>query len=548
MVKIRTCSDHIMGALVNLVALWNLLVGVGSVVRLDCDLWLLGTVAILALGTVDLLVERWSTVLDYAIEFHIDSEAHQGCSDSLVEEANEQFGSDQGVNNDEDHRNPNGWELIGILGSVSENQVACTSVEGSNGEHTNKDEHSSQNISEVELDKMLQVEDEATPGTLAVWVSRNSHECIGHQVQVLNQILEASNEASQKAANENNQSIVSVILFRGVGNGIDKHSQHEHDSMKERAQSDWAGVFEVGDHHTSNDTWRSSLFSVGWEVELSSRDHVNEFGLFADEWDDPNNAEEHGNGQTCGQIGPIEVLVVLARVFILYNCDFTHWHNTNETEAPEENGKEAEQEVVNGNESESLSCNHEVSGRVNDCNGNLHLRPVAPQHAVEDQEDKGSNTSSNKESSSCIGNLGSTIDVSTNSGQQHELNETNGGVSEQLSAVSHQVQVDEGVNEGETEGNKDGNLGDGHVLPELAHGLVCHDFVPLGLGCSTEFFRVFWHAKVQDIFGCVSLTWLDYAALFGGWEALIIVKLEVIRIRAYTSADSSEVNCITILF
>lgn len=97
-----------MGALVNLVALWNLLVGVGSVVRLDCDLWLLGAVAILALGTVDLLVERWSTVLDYAIEFHIDSEAHQGCSDSLVEEANEQFGSDQGVNNDEDHRNPNG--------------------------------------------------------------------------------------------------------------------------------------------------------------------------------------------------------------------------------------------------------------------------------------------------------------------------------------------------------------------------------------------------------------------------------------------------------
>jgi hypothetical protein len=98
-----------------LVALWNLLVRVSSIVGLDEQLWLLGIVAILAISTVDLLVERWGSVLNFTIEFDIDSKAHQSSSDSLVEEANEELSCDQSVDNDEDHGDPNGRKLMAFL-------------------------------------------------------------------------------------------------------------------------------------------------------------------------------------------------------------------------------------------------------------------------------------------------------------------------------------------------------------------------------------------------------------------------------------------------
>ena len=50
-------------ALVNLV-LWNLVVRVGVVVRVDHDLWLSSTLAVLAIDTINLFVERWRSVLN----------------------------------------------------------------------------------------------------------------------------------------------------------------------------------------------------------------------------------------------------------------------------------------------------------------------------------------------------------------------------------------------------------------------------------------------------------------------------------------------------
>lgn len=121
-----------------------------------------------------------------------------------MEESYEELSSDQGIENNENHWNPNRGELISILSSISEDQIAWASIEGGNGKHTNEYEHASQNISKVELDKMLQVKDETTPGTLAVWVTRDSHESIGHGVKVFNQILKARDEAFEEASNDYN--------------------------------------------------------------------------------------------------------------------------------------------------------------------------------------------------------------------------------------------------------------------------------------------------------------------------------------------------------
>jgi hypothetical protein len=74
-----------------------------------------------------------------------------------------------------------------------------------------------------------------------------------------------------------------------------------------------------------------------------------------------------------------------------------------------------------------------------------------------------------------------------------------------MSAVSHQVKVDEGEKEAKVERSENGDSSNTHVLPELTDGLIGHQSVPLFFGWSTEFFKVLWYAVVEDFSGSVSL-------------------------------------------
>jgi len=120
---IRAVSDHVVVSVVDIVTSWNLLVSFGTGLTIDSNLTMLGT-AILLHDTIHLFMERWRSVLHSTVEFDINSEAHQSGSHSLVEESDEQLSSDQGIENNENHWNPNRGELIGILSSISEDQIA----------------------------------------------------------------------------------------------------------------------------------------------------------------------------------------------------------------------------------------------------------------------------------------------------------------------------------------------------------------------------------------------------------------------------------------
>lgn len=106
---------------------------------------------------------------------------------------------------------------------------------------------------------------------------------------------------------------------------------------------------------------------------MSSRNHVYELHLLTDERKNPDDAEYHCNGQALASTVPNDFFVVIGAVFILHWSDFIHCNYTNETKTPEDNSEQAGEEVVNCNKSDSLSSNHEVSGGVNDCYGNLQF-------------------------------------------------------------------------------------------------------------------------------------------------------------------------------
>ena len=63
---------------------------------------------------------------------------------------------------------------------------------------------------------MLQIKDESVPSTGTIWVSRNSHESIGHGVKVLNETLEPSDAALKEASDKDNDSIVAILLFSSI--------------------------------------------------------------------------------------------------------------------------------------------------------------------------------------------------------------------------------------------------------------------------------------------------------------------------------------------
>jgi hypothetical protein len=200
-----------------------------------------------------------------------------------VEESDEELSRDQGIDDDENHWNPNGGKLISVFGAIFEDQEAGASIESTDSKHSNEDKEASQNVSEVELQKMLQVENEAIPGTLAVWVTRDGHKSIGHRVKVFNQILKARDEAFKEAADAHNDSILSSLALRSADECVNHNSEHEHNGVEKGAKSNGARVLEVGNGHAGNNASTSSLISVRREVELCGSDHVDKLGLFTNE-------------------------------------------------------------------------------------------------------------------------------------------------------------------------------------------------------------------------------------------------------------------------
>ena len=288
-----------------------------------------------------------------------------------MEESDEQLSGDQSENDDEDHWDPNRGELVGILSSVFEDQEAWASVKSTDSKHTDEDEEACQDVCEVELDEMFQVENETIPGTLAVWVTRDGHESIGPRVQFLNQTLKARDKTFKEAANTHSDSTSTSSALRSVNNAVNDNSDHDNNGVEKGSKGDGTRMLEVSNGHTWNDACRSSLISVGREVELSSSDHIDKLSLFTDETKDPDDAENHSNSHESCFGGKSNDLVILVGIGIMSNRDFTHRNNTNQAKAPNEDQEDTYEEVVNGNNGNSFRGNHKVSSRVNYCNGNL---------------------------------------------------------------------------------------------------------------------------------------------------------------------------------
>jgi hypothetical protein len=146
---------------------------------------------------------------------------------------------------------------------------------------------------------VLEVHHESIPGTLAIGITRDGHVSIGIQVDVLDQALKAAHAAFEEASDAGNDSIVSGVLLSGIDEGVDDGSEDGNEGVDEGSEGDGTGVLEVSNGHTSADTGRSLLISVGSEVVLGGTDHVDELGLLSDEGKDPEESEatdaEHGN-------------------------------------------------------------------------------------------------------------------------------------------------------------------------------------------------------------------------------------------------------------
>jgi len=196
---------------------------------------------------------------------------------------------------------------------------------------------------------MLQVKNETIPSTLAVWVTRDSHKCVGHRVQVLNQILKARDKAFKEASNAHDHSIPSGFALGSIDKSVNHNFENENNGVKEGSKGNGTRMLEVSNGHTSYNASRSRLISVGREVELSGRDHVHELGLFTDEHKDPDDAEEHSNSHESSSAGEVDDFVVLVAIWIVLNSDVAHRNHTNQAEAPNEDCDETDKEVVNGN-------------------------------------------------------------------------------------------------------------------------------------------------------------------------------------------------------
>jgi hypothetical protein len=260
----------------------------------------LGGIVVSTKNFVHLLMERWGSEFRVSIvEFQVDGEGHQSSSNGNREESNEQLSNDEGGNHDQNDWNPDGGDQMSVLESVDHDKVAGTSVEGNDGKDTHEDEHVGEGVGEVEFDEVLEVHHESVPGTLAIGITRDGHVSIGIKVDVLDEALKATHAALEEASEAGNDSIVSGVLLGGIDEGVNDGSEDGNEGVDEGSEGDGTGVLEVGNGHTSANTGRALLISVGSEVILGGTDHVDELVLLSNEGKDPEESEatdaEHGN-------------------------------------------------------------------------------------------------------------------------------------------------------------------------------------------------------------------------------------------------------------
>ena len=116
-------------------------------------------------------MEGWTAASGLSVELNVNCHTHQSGLQCLVEESDEQLRGDECRDGNEDQWNPNRLQLVRVLDALAHDQPTRTHVEAGDQKHTNQDEHTCKDVSEVELHQVLQVHEESIPGALTVWIT-----------------------------------------------------------------------------------------------------------------------------------------------------------------------------------------------------------------------------------------------------------------------------------------------------------------------------------------------------------------------------------------